>query len=340
MTVHNATALEVDFASSNLAGAITDSIVLTKSKPCNFGSQCTPSSRLTVQAEPRPEAVSESRSKTSTEIGQRLRRDWRGRESRLMTVPPAQVAALTELYHLTGGPNWTRQANWLNGSNPCDVDRPWYGVSCARVTEQTLPFLWNLTSARGVTALHLASNNLVGTIPITLGQALGPSIQLLDLSSNLLTGQLPVTLLRGLPRLHTLYVEPKTNDTEFRLSGSLPADMGDPSGLPNLRYLGLSRNALSGPIPGSLGNLPCRTKDATSTDVACLLWLVDNNLNGTVPMGLCNASYGEVYLGGNPAIGGRRPCISVGYAQWPDNVVSPCEPCPADNSSAGVQPTV
>lgn len=46
--------------------------------------------------------------------------------------------ALIALYHATDGQHWNRSSNWLAG-DPCSADRPWYGVSCARVTERTLP---------------------------------------------------------------------------------------------------------------------------------------------------------------------------------------------------------
>jgi hypothetical protein len=204
------------------------------------------------------------------------------------SVPAEQVAALTALYTATNGANWTRNANWLTG-DPCDPERPWYGVSCARVTERTLPNLWNYTvpatqntlarpagmartteplsalppAVDGVTALHLASNNLVGTLPVELGVGLRQTLQYLDLHSNMLTGEIPQSLLLGLPKLHTLYIEPKVDELQWRLRGMLPAAMGSATGLPNLRYLGLSRNQLTGPIPASFGQLPCHVTSAS-----------------------------------------------------------------------------
>ena len=88
--------------------------------------------------------------------------------------------------------------------------------------------------------VHLSGNNLVGCIPNTLGVALGPSLQYLDLASNMLRGELPTTLLGGMPRLHTLYIEPKLDgNATWALTGSLPPAMGTATGLPNLRYLGM-----------------------------------------------------------------------------------------------------
>lgn len=253
------------------------------------------------------------------------------------SIPSSQVSALVELFHATGGANWTRQTNWLKG-DPCDSQRPWYGVSCAHVTERTLPNLWNLTGDRGITALHLAANNLHGQIPSSLGTALGTTLQLLDLSSNLLEGDIPQTLLRGMPRLHTLYIEPKLDDDRWRLRGTLPDDMGAASGLPNLRYLGLSRNGLTGSLPTSFGQLPCRVTHASGKghddpsvrgEVACSIWIMKNNLTGPVPTSYCNRSYNEIYIGGNDIScpQGRPPCLSIAYGNWPSHCSAKCTPC-------------
>ena len=42
-------------------------------------------------------------------------------------VSPAQVAALTDLYHATNGPTWTVSSGWLL-DDPC-ANR-WFGVLC------------------------------------------------------------------------------------------------------------------------------------------------------------------------------------------------------------------
>lgn len=183
--------------------------------------------------------------------------------------------------------------------------------------------------------IHLASNNLRGTLPSDIWGAFAPTLQLLDLSSNLIGGVLPHTLTTGMPRLHTLYLEPKHDDRpEWSLNGTLPQNMGSSTGLPNLRYLGLCRNRLTGPIPASLGDLPCHVTHASGHghddpsvrgEVGCLLWLMDNNLTGVIPRGLCNATYNEVYVGGN-ALSCPRPCVSVAYGDWP-SCPQKCTPC-------------
>ena len=246
MTVHNATAMTIDFLSTNLGGQITDSVTLTKTKPCFFGVDCktkdvgghinthNTNANGTVQGGGRA-----GNGKVDSEAaGEALLQTWRERNA--ADVPAAQVAALVELYHATAGESWFHADNWLSSSSPCDPSNAWYGVSCTRVTERTLPNLWNSSSDRGITALHLSGNNLVGSIPNTLGVALGPSLQYLDLASNMLRGELPTTLLGGMPRLHTLYIEPKLDgNATWALTGSLPPAMGTATGLPNLRYLGM-----------------------------------------------------------------------------------------------------
>ena len=93
--------------------------------------------------------------------------------------------------------------------------------------------------------------------------------------------------------------------------------------LPNLRYLGLSRTRIAGRIPASLdpGLAGCapvprhaRARRGPANHrapererggrVACSLWLIKmTGLSGAIPMGLCNATYNELYLKGSAAYG-------------------------------------
>ena len=230
MTVHNTTTLEVDFLSTNMGGDITDRFVLTKNQSCNFGVLCAPTTLPSPHREHNPHHSAATRTTaperatrgidsdvgsdigsgvgggTSSGIGSgvgggtggssveaavRLAQVWRRAGAVAGGVPKAQTQALVALYHSAGGAHWNRSTNWLVG-DPCSPTHPWHGVSCARITERTLPSLWNQTAPRdGVTALHLVANNLFGEIPEGLGPALAPTIQLIDLSGNRLTGTLP-----------------------------------------------------------------------------------------------------------------------------------------------------
>lgn len=329
MVVHNATTLGIDFVSTNLGGAVTDEVFLTKSKPCNFGDLCPNTS--TTNMNPRPLASRIPSSATAATI---VQRQWRAKAALSVSVPDEQVAALVALYNATNGSGWYRNTNWLHG-NPCDASHPWYGVSCAQVTERTLPNLWNTSglAPRGITAVQLPSNNLVGLIPIDLGPALSSTLQLLDLSSNYLRGTIPQTLLKGLPVLHTLFIEPATDLAEHKLAGTLPEEMGAGDGLPNLRFLALTRNALTGSIPASLGNLSCHVTSASGQgtvdpsahgSAGCLIWLSSNNFTGSLPRSMCSRTYNEVYIA-ETQISCPVPCLHVGYSSF--SCTDHCTPC-------------
>lgn len=153
MVVHNSSVLEVDILSTNLGGAIVDSVVLTKTKGCNFGTYCdlaekgvatteASSTRAMVSLEHRdgridsPSGVdaspqlSPSPSSPSPPAplvaAASVLAQWRSKSAmpRGTRVPAEQVDALVSLYHATGGQWWTRNTNWLTG-DPCDPVTPW-----------------------------------------------------------------------------------------------------------------------------------------------------------------------------------------------------------------------
>jgi hypothetical protein len=333
LVIEDASTLRVDFLSTNLGGAITDDVTLTKSHSCNFGELCVPTPTG---------IVTPSMDHRSVDAGKAVAATWRKRDTVAnggsgVRIPPAQRQALEDLYHATGGATtWIRNTNWLSTTDPCDEAAPWYGVSCTHVTERTLPTLWQSTPTGrvGVTAISLPSNNLTGQIPDSLGPGLATTLQYLELSTNRFEGTLPSSLLQGLPRLHTLYVEPATDELRYKLKGSLPTNMGAADGLPNLRYLGLQQNQLTGTLPPTFGELKCHStrgaagaisKPDPSADVSggaqvgCLFWLLGNNFTGTIPGEWCHAIWNEFYLGdaGSQIDGCGRPCLETAYAHWP-----------------------
>lgn len=155
------------------------------------------------------------------------------------TYPDSLV--LVALYNATDGANWT--TTW-------DLNTPtntWYGIT--------------LNGLGCVTNINLTNNNLVGNIPVELGN-LNSLIELM-LPSNSLTGSIPPEL-SNLDRLTIL--ELSTNN----LTGNIPPELGN---LSNLESLLLRTNQLTGSIPAELGNL----------NNLVYLSLFTNQLTGSIP---------------------------------------------------------
>ena len=145
-----------------------------------------------------------------------------------------------------------------------------------------------------LTYLNLADNQLSGPIPSELG-AIGPQLTGLILSGAQplpqgvgLSGSIPAQL-GNLSGLENLYLDGN------RLAGSIPPRLGR---LVNLRWLQLQRNQLSGPIPTQLGDLTQLTN----------LQLYDNQLTGALPTQLANLhGLRKFYVKGNSGITGCVP---------------------------------
>ncbi|NOZ78353.1 MAG: hypothetical protein GXP48_04070 [Acidobacteria bacterium] len=74
-------------------------------------------------------------------------------------IPAAERQALVDLYNSTNGAAWTNSTGWLGAAG---TESSLYGVTCDG-GETT------------VTGLNLFNNNLVGTIPATLGNLTQPT---------------------------------------------------------------------------------------------------------------------------------------------------------------------
>jgi Concanavalin A-like lectin/glucanases superfamily/HYR domain/Domain of unknown function DUF11/Secretion system C-terminal sorting domain/Leucine rich repeat/CARDB len=130
--------------------------------------------------------------------------------------------ALVDLYNSTNGANWT--VKW-DFNSPVST---WYG----------LDFTFNGCLRQ----INLPNNNLVGTIPASIGNI--AELDYFNLSKNKLTGVIPTTIgkLSKLTRLFLNYNQ---------LSGSIPSEIGN---LPVI-FLELTKNQLTGSIPQNLGKL-------------------------------------------------------------------------------------
>ena len=161
-------------------------------------------------------------------------------------------AALVELYHATGGPEWTKSENWLSEEPLGEWDKVTTN-SEGRVTELFLgypgnnlagyipPELGNLSELKG---LELAYNQLTGLIPPELGKL--SNLEGLGLHENGLTGPIPPEL-GNLSSLEVLRLDGN------QLTGPIPPELGN---LSSLKGLNLAGNQLTGSIPPELANPP------------------------------------------------------------------------------------
>ena len=82
--------------------------------------------------------------------------------------------ALVDLYDSTGGPNWTKHTNWLTTAPVSS----WYGII--------------EDSNKRVVNINLYNNNLIGSLPLSLGRI--ASLDSLELTKNQLSGNIPASL--------------------------------------------------------------------------------------------------------------------------------------------------
>ena len=148
--------------------------------------------------------------------------------------------ALVALYNATGGPDWTRNDNWLSSESLDD----WYGVVA--------------DSAGRVTGLRLRDNGLAGTLPAELGDL--AELRFLQLPQNGLTGAIPSELGK-LGRLGALWL------SDNALTGPLPPELAE---LDSLRGLWVGDNELEGVVPTGFKDLQPLFFDFDGNDRLCL----------------------------------------------------------------------
>lgn len=97
-------------------------------------------------------------------------------------VSHVERQALIALYRATGGDQWTHHVGWLG---PPGTECNWHGVEC-----------WSNLNPKPqqVTGINLMENNLVGSVPESIGQL--THLTDLDLPGNHLSGRLPQPLIQ------------------------------------------------------------------------------------------------------------------------------------------------
>jgi hypothetical protein len=128
-----------------------------------------------------------------------------------------QLDALKTIYKSLGGPEWTRQKNWLSEDN--DFSK-WQGISCSKATSCTSGD--DNSNSNNITVIELSQNNLRGRLddPILIDAfvKLGPTLEQLWLSEN------------------------------AAITGNLPSILADASVFPKLSVLDVMNNQLSGSL--------------------------------------------------------------------------------------------
>ena len=235
------------------------------------------------------------------------------------------VAVLKSLYDATGGPGWTESGGWPGEGFVED----WYGVSVdslGRVTELDLArnglegrLPARLGELTRMTALRIGDNALRDRLPLSLARLALRIFHYADtelcapaeesfqawldgIASHEGTGVecAPLSDRDVLEILYEATSGPNwTNSNNWLTDAPLRDWYGvGVDGEGRVRALGLSRNALSGPIPPELGSLANLTS----------LGLDNNALSGPIPPELGNlANLTWLYLGGNQLSGPIPP---------------------------------
>jgi hypothetical protein len=190
-----------------------------------------------------------------------------GNLSLTAAIPASERQALIDLYNSTNGDAWTNNSGWKTAPLHTDgfalpgTENTWFGVTTDAGNSSVQQLSLGKTNMP-------TGNNLVGTIPVSLGNLI--NLTGLSLDNNHLTGSIPSSL-GNLSKLITLFLYSN------QLTGSIPKEIGN---LNNLLSLLLFSNQLTGSIPKEIGNL----------SKLRYLNLAENQLAGTLPLELGNLS--------------------------------------------------
>lgn len=211
----------------------------------------------------------------------------------LADAPQSQRDALTAFYNTHGGPGWTAAQHWNTADPVCGPD-PWFGITCD-------------PGDTTVTRIQLSNNGLTGALPADFSA--WPDLEMFAVNDNALAGAIPSTLLNGAAHLVSFIAysndltgsvpalsgAPLLQELQLannQLSGSFPdlsalagLELLDVSGnelsgtlaanaftvLPVLRYVRISQNQLSGPLPA-----PPPSLDVDTQNTALNSWICPN----------------------------------------------------------------
>ena len=259
------------------------------------------------------------------------------------------VAVLKSLYDATGGPGWTESGGWPGEG----IVEDWYGVSVdslGRVTELDLArnglegqLPQHLGELTRMTALRIGDNALRDRLPLSLARLALRIFHYADtelcapaeesfqawldgIASHEGTGVecAPLSDRDVLEILYEATGGPNwTNSNNWLTDAPLRDWYGvGVDGEGRVRALGLSRNALSGPIPPELGNLANLT----------WLYLGGNQLSGPIPPELGNlANLTSLELDNNALSGPIPPELGTlanltGLYLWGNQLSGPIPP--------------
>ncbi|XP_020242521.1 receptor kinase-like protein Xa21 [Asparagus officinalis] len=189
--------------------------------------------------------------------------------------------------HVTD-PNGILSSSWTTNTSFCS----WTGVSCSRQRQRVVALNLSSLSLSGtippqitnlsfLSYIQLSNNSFVG--PITDSFAQLPRLKSLILERNRLSGSVP-------PAIFNMSSITELSLRYNNLSGTLPSNDSLHAILPQVQFLFLSTNLLSGNIPSSLSN--CHHLQVLSMAV--------NRLSGNIPSELGNLQQLRLlYLGVN-----------------------------------------
>ncbi|XLR49220.1 hypothetical protein HN51_033467 [Arachis hypogaea] len=152
----------------------------------------------------------------------------------------------------------------------------------------------SLVQLINLTSLDLSNNYLKGIIPTSLNQLVNLSV--LDLSRNMLDGRICIDF----QKLGVLsYLDLSSNN----LNGTITGEKSWPLLIPEMWYLNLSHNQISGSLPKHIGHIMPNLNN---------LILGNNLINGSIPKSLCQLDLHVLDLSKNRLSGKILNC-------WKDN---------------------